>query len=144
MEKAQTEEKKTGLKPYSDEILVLEKPGPYEIAYDYISGNRVREESAVIATGVLSELAIVADTKNDKFRNMKTTHLKRSKGTKQEWHELNFLVEGQQNQIKRAEEFIYKKYKIKAATIDDADKVKALRESRVYHPLPQTNLSPTT
>lgn len=142
VEKMQTEEKKKRLTPYSDEFRALEKPGPHEIAYDYILGNRTSEVSASIATAVLSELGIAVDNKNWDFRRMKEDHFKRTEPTRVDWHEHSFLVEGQQKQIKKAKEYVYKKYNLRPATIDDTDRVKDVIKSRTL-PLSKLEFSPS-
>jgi hypothetical protein len=132
VEKMQTEEKKKALTTYSDEFLALEKPGPFEIAYDYVLGNRTREDSAAIAAGILSEIVATVYKRNLDFREMKEKHFSKTYPTRVDELEHGILVKGQQNQMKGALEFIYKKYKLRPATIDDTDKVKDVVKSRIW------------
>lgn len=143
IEKEQTREKMKGMNLYSDEYIALEKTGPFEIAYDYILGNRVTDKAASIAAGILSEIIITADKRNWDFRKMKEGTFKWKEPTRVEWHEHNFLVEGQRKQIKKLQEFIFKKYNIRPATIYDADMVKEVVKSRI-RPIIQPEFSITS
>lgn len=108
LEKAQTAEKLADLKPYSDEARALEKPGPMEIAYDYILGNRLGEESAQITAGVLEQYKNAFDQKKSDFVNMKTQHYKKTQPTQYQWNELNMFHTGGGDHIRRNQIYVGK------------------------------------
>ncbi len=134
LEKTETQEKLIKAKPFSEEARALEKPGPREIAYDYVLGNRVAEESAEITAGVLKGYVEDANNERYDFTEMKRRHFEKSEPTRKEWNELNMYATGAGDHVRRAVVFMKNQYRIPEKEEEGLRKIAKL-ELRRHNPL---------
>jgi len=141
LEKAQTANEMRGETPHSNKTLALGRPGPYEIAYDYIKGLRVQEDSAEIASGVWAKFVHEANKRYSDFERTRQSHFENSKLPPEDpqWYELHYHIMGRNEQMRSAGSYMERVYHVKPATIEHSEKVKGLEKTRA-NPLPVSNL----
>jgi hypothetical protein len=111
LEKTEKQEKLNATTPYSDEALALQKPGPREIAYDYVTGGRVRPDSVEVATEVYKSYLDQAKQRRSDFVQMRTKQVDwKHGGQRHEKDTLTVLSIESRAQIRDAQEFMNTRY----------------------------------